>query len=71
MNTWGWSCRGCCDTKEPTLEELKANIENINEAIVCIKKCDLSEPTKMLVIDELLVKKRKLKELMHEKVDEL
>ena len=71
MNTWGWSCRGCCDTKEPTLEELKAKIIKINEAIESIRECDLSEPTKTLAIDELIVKKANLKELMHKKVNEL
>ena len=71
MNTWGWNYRSCCNTKEPTLEELKANIESINRVIKCIRESDLSEPTKMLAIDELKAKKASLKELMHEKVNEL
>ena len=71
MNTWGWNYRSCCNTKEPTLEELEAKIIKINEAIKCIRECDLSEPTKILAIDELIVEKTKLKELMHNKISEL
>lgn len=71
MNTWGWNYRSCCNTKEPTLEELEAKVININEAIKCIRESDLSEPTKTLAIDELIVKKASLKELMHKKVNEL
>ena len=71
MNTWGWNYRSCCNTKEPTLEELEEKIIKINEAIKCIRECDLSEPTKTLAIDELIVEKTKLKELMHNKINEL
>lgn len=71
MNTWGWNYRSCCNTKEPTLEELEAKIIKINEAIKCIRECDLSEPTKTLAFDELIVEKTKLKELMYNKISEL
>ena len=71
MNTLGWNYRSCCNIKEPTFEELEAKVININEAIKCIRECDLSEPTKILAIDELIVEKTKLKELMHNKISEL
>ena len=60
-----------CSKKEPTLEELKAKVMEINDAIECIAECDLSVSVKDLAINELKAKKEALKELMRQKVDEL
>lgn len=57
--------------REPTLEELKEKVEQINEAISSVSKCDLEDTTKALIITELRNKKAELIKLMHQKVDEL
>lgn len=57
--------------REETLEELKAKVNEINEAIECIEKCALCNKVKNLAIDELQDKKKELKELMHKQVDKL
>lgn len=71
MNISGWNFYGCRNAAEPTLTDLEVKVIKINEAIESIRECDLSEPTKTLAIDELIVKKANLKELMHKKVNEL
>lgn len=57
--------------EEPTLEELKEKVIQINEAISSVSKCDLQTETKALIITELRNKKAELIKLMHQKVDEL
>lgn len=58
-------------TKEPTLEELKEKVEQINEAISSVSKCDLKAETKDFIIKELRSEKAELINLMHKKVNEL
>jgi hypothetical protein len=57
--------------REPTLEELKEKVEQINEAIDSVSKCDIPAETKALIITELRNKKAELINLMHKKVNEL
>ena len=71
MNISGWNFYGCRNAAEPTLTDLEVKVIKINEAIESIRECDLSEPTKTLAIDELIVKKTKLKEFMRNKINKL
>lgn len=63
---------GFCEIKkEPTLEDLKEKVVQINEAIDSVSKCDLLAETKDFIIKELQDKKAELIKLMHQKIDEL
>lgn len=71
MHPKHYSCYDCPRHNQDTLEELKAKVMEITEAIQYISECELSESVKSLAINELKEKKAHLKELMHKKVDEL
>jgi hypothetical protein len=61
-----------CEIKrEPSFEDLKEKVVQINEAIDSVSKCDLPTETKDFILKELQDKKAELIKLMHQKIDEL